>query len=82
MNDRKKVSEGKAESSRRLEDRRRALKQIGALSGLCALDLLCGSELKAAVIDLVEIGHPKQARLQPTTAKMEYRPLATGTVPK
>ncbi|MCH7765795.1 MAG: gluconate 2-dehydrogenase subunit 3 family protein [Acidobacteria bacterium] len=82
MNDRKKVLEEKAESSRRLEDRRRALKQIGALSGLCALDLLCGPELKAAVIDLVEISHPKQARLQPTTAEMEYRPLATGTVPK
>ncbi len=82
MNGRKKVLEEKSGSPRRLDNRRRALKQIGALSGLCALDLLCGPKLKAAVTGLVEISHPKQVRLQPNTAEMEYRPLATGTVPK
>lgn len=82
MGDKKEQLEENADSSRRLEDRRRALKQIGALSGLCALNLLPGSELKAAIINLVEISHATQGRLHQTTAEMEFRPLATGTVPK
>jgi hypothetical protein len=69
-----------AEISRRLEERRRALKQLGLLSGLGAANLLFGSELKAAVSDLVHIGPTAHGAV--AAAEKTYRPLATGTVPK
>lgn len=66
------------EDSRRLEDRRRALKLLGALSSVGTANLLFGSELKAAVSGLVQI---EKAQQHPSPAKV-YRPLATGTMPK
>lgn len=69
---------GLPEDSRRLEDRRRTLKLLGALSSLGTANLLFGSDLKAAVSGLVQI---EKAQQHPSPAKA-FRPLATGTVPK
>lgn len=75
---------GGKKTSRRLEDRRWALKQIGALSGLGALNLFCGPELKAAVLQLVQTDRPQRVSSSQAavTPRSRYRPLAIGGTPK
>jgi len=58
------------------------LKRLGILSGLGAANLLFGAELKAAVLDLVQISYPEEVATTPGLQERKYRPLATGTVPR
>jgi hypothetical protein len=69
-------------ASSRLGERRRALKQLGALSGLGAVNFLCGPELKAAALELVSICRPTDTLPGQGAARKKYRPLARGTSPK
>lgn len=68
--------------SSRLENRRRALKQMGALSGWTALTVLCGPGLKAAVDDLAHLHQQQESPASPVPSGSVYKPLATGTTPK
>ncbi len=70
------------ELTRRLENRRRALKQLAALSGLGAANLLCGRQLKAAVHELVQISQGQQGAVRGAATASKYKPLATATTPK